>query len=184
MNPKKQEFWDLHIKSSSNTKESIQKAAELGWHGICLVESFKDSKQYTSSLKKTNEMKLGILRGALLDGIKGKEIQQQARKALDSGADLIFYSAKNIEENRMASECWEVDVICAPESTSEKDFMDQRQSGVDDVIAKNMAERCMALEVSLSSLLDTQGRKRAETMGRIRQNLVLAKKYGVPVIFT
>lgn len=176
--------WDCHLA----TPDAVHAAGDRGWTGACLVIPLDSPNGYTKRLnehkKALSSAPLDLLYGAKIAGVKPAHIQKTARNALDAGADLVYFTATNLDDNRHASECWEIDVICDPHHTAERDFMDQRAAGIDPVIAKNMAERGMALEVSFASLLSCWGRKRADALARIRQNLMLAKKHGVPVIAT
>ncbi|MFH1721468.1 MAG: RNase P subunit p30 family protein [Candidatus Altiarchaeota archaeon] len=184
---KKTGYWDLNV-SGKEIQNTISTAQTLGFTGICVGEKFsdlnrfKDQKKEFSVLQKKSPIE--ILIGACIEIRTEGEIQKKARNAFDCGADLVFFKPKNVDENRLASECWEIDVLSPPHDTSARDFMNQREAGIDKVCAKNMAERSIALEVSLAQILDSNGRKRAELLGRISQNLKVAKKYKTQVIFT
>lgn len=124
------------------------------------------------------------MKGAILSPKTPDSVQKMARSALESGADMILVAGGDEEINRAASECWEVDVLCHPERVSGKDPLDQKSSGIDDVMARFMAERGIAIEICLSELLSCYGVVRAQVMGRMRQNIKLARKYKTPIIIT
>jgi ribonuclease P/MRP protein subunit RPP1 len=55
---------------------------------------------------------------------------------------------------------------------------------LDDVMVRFMAERGIAIELNFSGLLNSYGFGRAQVLGRMRQNIMLARKYGAPLIIT
>ena len=152
-----------------NVAGVLDASKRFGWHGSCILGG---------SSKGT-----GQLISALISPRKPGDVQDMARQALEY-ADIIMVAGGDEEINRAASECWEVDVICHPERVSGKDPLDQKNSGIDDVMARFMAERGIAIEICLSELLSCYGVVRAQLMGRMRQNIMLAKKYKTPIIIT
>lgn len=68
------------------------------------------------------------------------------------------------------------------EYVEKKDSLHYRRSGMDQVLAKIMAENNIAYAFSFSDLLNTPNYMQSIVLGRMRQNLLLAKKYSVKVI--
>lgn len=180
----KNKYYDLHV-SAKDFEEKIKIAEHLGWSGICLVKEFNsNSKSFSEEIKILKEkVKIEIFVGAKISTKIPKEVQKKSRAALEY-ADIILVDGGDENINRAASECWEVDILCHPEKTSDRDFMDQKNSGIDHIMAKFMAERSIALEINFSKILDSYGMLRSQIMGRIGQNIQLAKKYKVPIIIT
>ena len=176
----KRPFYDLHMKPDQ-TDQAYLTLAGIGWAGACRVTSGGlDSKP---AEERSVDPSLQMMRGALITPKTPDSVQKMARSALET-ADLVLVAGGDEEINRAASECWEVDVICHPERVSGKDPLDQKNSGIDDVMARFMAERGIAIEICLSELLSCYGVVRAQLMGRMRQNIMLAKKYKTPIIIT
>jgi len=179
----KHKYYDLHV-SAKDFEEKIELAEHLGWNGICLVEdfdsNFKSFSKEIECLKKKS--KIDILIGAKISTKIPNEIRRKSRAALGY-ADLILVDGGDEDINRAASECWEVDILCHPE-TIDKDFMDQKNSGVDHIMARFMSERFIALEIDFSRILNSHGMLRSQIMGKMRQNVMLARKYDVPTIIT
>ena len=177
-------FFDLFVWSDDYAKK-VGLAEALGWSGVCLAKEFdsgyKSFSGEVSGLRKDSGIE--ILAGALINPKKPEDVQKMARSALEF-ADLIFVSGGDEEINRAASECWEVDVLCHPEGVGGRDLMDQKNSGLDDVMVRFMAERGIAIEINFSGLLNSYGFSRAQVLGRIRQNILLAEKYDCPLIMT
>ncbi len=178
-------FFDLHIEAQG-LRENLDQAQRFGWSGVCLVSvfnpGFPDFRKQIEALK--DGWSLTVLAGAKVVAKDPSSVQDKARMALQAGADIILVEGGVDEINRAASECWEVDVLCHPEKVSGKDLTDQKNSGIDHVTARFMAEKCIALEINFAELLNSYGMYRSQVMGRMRQNVMLAKKYGTPLIIT
>lgn len=174
-------FYDLHVESSRpDLPHQGLKAA--GWAGACILSSGGTGSKRTEEISV--DVSLQIMSGALIVPKNPDSVQKMARCALESGADLVYVAGGDEAINRAASECWEVDVICHPERVTGKDLLDQKNSGLDDVMARYMTERGIAMEICLAELLSCYGVVRSQVMGRMRQNIKLAKKYGTPIIIT
>ncbi len=85
---------------------------------------------------------------------------------------------------RNASECWEVDLVSPLEDHSSPDFMHYKNSGLDYQIARNCAERGIALELNISKILYSHGRKRAQIMARMSQNIQICRDTGCDIVIT
>ena len=187
----KHNYYDLHAHSvhsedmKETVKETIELAEHLGWTGICIVkylDKISDFKEFFESISGL-ESEIRILIGAEIDTKNPGDIQKKARNALKY-ADIILIHGGNDQINRAASECHEVDVLCHPEMDAKKDFIHQKNSGIDQIITKLMAERYIALELNFSEILDSHGVVRSQILGRMRQNVMLARKYNTPMIIT
>lgn len=176
-------YYDLHIRSED--LETLRIAEHLGWSGICIVKNFNsDFRNFSGRIISLREKsKIEIFIGAKIKIKIPQDLQKNARIALEY-ADIILVDGGNIGINRSASECWEIDILCHPEKTEEKDWMDYKNSGIDPIIAKFMSERFIAIEINFSEVLNSSGILRSQILSRMRQNLVLAKKYNVPVVIT
>jgi len=182
-------YIDLRISGENDPKGVIEVAAELGWDAICLTYRISQKskiddleKNIKKNKKIGNQIGINVLSGALLEPRNPASIQNSAR-SLRRTVDVIYVLGDG-SVNRKASECWEIDSIATPELNSTIDFMKQKNSGIDETIARFCSERGIAIEVSLSSILNCHGKQRSDRIGRIRQNITLAKKMGVPLIMT
>ncbi len=170
-------YFNLNVGWNREYEDNLNLLSKLGWDGVCFTENY--SKKFSRFAEKIKQLKesseLEIYSGAIVS----KPVRRNARNALDK-ADIIFV----VGENREASECWEIDVISRPEQSAERDFMKQRDSGIDHIISRFMAEKSIALELNFSDILHSGGRGRATLIGRMRQNILLARKYRIPLITT
>lgn len=176
-------YYDLHVHPVD--LETIKVAEHLGWSGICIAKNFDtEFRDFSGKIRSLREnAKIEIFIGAEIKTETPQEIQKKARTALEY-ADIILISGGMEGINRAASECWEVDVLCHPEKTGEKDPMDYKSSGIDHITARFMSERFIAIEINFSEVLNSNSITRSRVLGRMKQNLVLAKKYKVPVVIT
>jgi len=173
-------FYDLNI-HPENLKEAgdiVKTAEKLGWHGICLVEYFNDLNNFKKfsegvlNLKK--DTALEIFTGAKIKAKNIKDIRKNARKSLNY-ADIIF-ACGDFNINR-EFQIPEIDVLSYPERGIQRDFNDQKNSGIDHIISKLLAGHKAAYEINFSGILDSYGIVRAQIMGRIIQNIKLSRKY-------
>lgn len=67
------------------------------------------------------------------------------------------------------------------EATPRHDALHQRASGINHVLARLCAKNNVTIAFSLHSLLETHGERRAQLLGRIMQNVMLCRKFKVPV---
>ena len=114
--------------------------------------------------------------------VSSKNVQQDVRK-VRKDAEVIIVSGDD-RINRLASDCWEVDIIGSPEMHDGNDFMHQANSGIDYVIARACAERGIAIELNFSNILNSYGRRRARIMARMAQNVRICRDKRCDVVIT
>gem|GEM_PF-396170 len=176
----KLKYYDLHIQPSdlNELERTVSFAKNFGFEGICLAYPVgREFKKFTDEIGKLSAG-IEIFIGGILNG--SGDARKESRKVLKD-ADIVLVDTC---ENNNAPKTWEVDVLCRPEHSARRDFMDQKDSGIDHVMAKLMAERCIGMEINFADILNSSGVKRAMIMGRMRQNVHLARKYDAPVIIT
>ena len=84
------------------------------------------------------------------------------------------------EKNRKAVENKQVDILLAPERVGKKDRLNQRDSGLNDVLCKFARENDVAIGFSFADLLNSKFR--AVVLGRMMQNVRLCRKYKVRMV--
>ncbi len=114
--------------------------------------------------------------------IKTADVQNEARKHR-AKADVILAGGSD-KINRLASDCWEVDLIGSPELHEEKDFMHQMNSGIDYVIAKACAEKGIAIEFCFANVLNSSGRRRSQLLARMMQNVRICRDCKCAMVIT
>ncbi|VVB52712.1 Ribonuclease P protein component 3 [uncultured archaeon] len=115
--------------------------------------------------------------------IDASNVQQAAKKTLDSGGRLVYAAGGAESVNRLIVESHEVDVIWNTHESEVRDLLNYRAGGLDDAAVNIMAEHKIMMGFSLSSFLSAQyGRQRAFWLGRARQDVRFARKKKVPVV--
>ena len=180
------EKFEAHINWNSEEIEDMLKfLLELQWDSVCIVAKKDELKEMLSELKnlKENFKDLEIFSGIVIH----ENIRANSRRYLDK-VDFIFVDPTKSENPekvvREASKSWEVDILSRVECYPKRDFMKQRNSGIDAIIAKLLAEKKIGLEFNFSNILNTSGKKRALLLGRMKQNVRLARKYKMLSIIT
>jgi RNase P/RNase MRP subunit p30 len=146
----------------------------LGISEICFVYSGIDGVKRCSELSKTPNLKVfsGILCSPTdVVRFKGK-------------VDLTFVDASLFPDAvRQVLEHARPDIVFNLERTGKHDFIHHRASGLNQVHCDLMVKNEISLGVSFSSLKCSSGKERARLLGRVSQNLRLAKKYRLDVLF-
>ncbi len=65
------------------------------------------------------------------------------------------------------------------ENKDERDFIHQRNSGLNHILAKIAHEENKIIAFNFSTVLNANSEKRAKTLGRMKQNVKLCRKYKV-----
>ena len=92
------------------------------------------------------------------------------------GKEIVFGS---VESNRKLIESKKVKILVSPHLGAKKDFMNFRNSGLNDVLCKLAKKNKVSVGFDFSEILSLSGFARAEALSRMRQNVRLCGKYGV-----
>src|SRR3989338_6580410 len=93
--------------------------------------------------------------------------------------EIIIVQGGDDTLNRAVVSSRYVDILLDPHLGSRKDFMHQRNSGLNHVLCALAKENNVAIGFSFSSILHAE--KRAVLLGRIMQNILLCRKYKIPM---
>ncbi|MBN1923371.1 MAG: hypothetical protein JW791_01250 [Nanoarchaeota archaeon] len=97
--------------------------------------------------------------------------------------NIVFLDTKDSKLLRKAVEQMLPFGVINSELIHEKDSLHYPRAGIDDTIAKIMAEKKIAAVFNLGLLLNTSGDKRAVIIRRMKENMRRAIKYDMPVLF-
>ena len=86
----------------------------------------------------------------------------------------------NYELNKRILETKHVNLLLDPEPL-EKDFMNYKNSGLNQVLVKLAKSKNIGIGFSLSRLLKLNKLDRARLLGKIMQNIILCNKYKVKI---
>ena len=154
-------FLDLHVHSSLSTG--------------------RDTPEKMLEQSRTLGSEIGLCDGVKGDCPSGTEIHAERKKGLKAKLGetleytLIHGGDYNI--NRLAVADKRVDILSHPD-------LGRRDSGVDSIIAKTAGENKVAIEVNLGRVINSWGLNRVYVIRNIRRNLMLSRKYGMPLVAT
>lgn len=88
----------------------------------------------------------------------------------------------NVEINRKLIESKKIRILVSPHIGAKKDFLNFRNSGLDDVICRLAKRNKVSIAFSFGEVLNCDGEKRVNILARMRQNVKLCNKYKVNMI--
>lgn len=145
-------------------KKIQEKAKKLSFSEILFVKVI----EYPKEIDKEDKEKFDCYI------IKNKDLEQ-FRRIIDKSSSIfnkIIVLGTTNEINRIALENKKVFALLNPEYEREKDYLDSRNSGLNQVLCKIALENKKKILVSLDSL------RNEKSLGRIIQNFRLCKKFG------
>ncbi|MFO8015538.1 MAG: RNase P subunit p30 family protein [Candidatus Woesearchaeota archaeon] len=153
------------IRPRNNEKDLISMAEKLGYSGLCFLYDRPDRKtrDLVAGLQKSTGLKLYIGSGRA-----------------SPNADLVFTDI-NDKNPRQAMEDGNVDAVHGFEKIRARDRTNQRISGLDTVLCRIAAQKGKIYCVDFGSMIGMSGSARANAMGKLRQNLMLCRKYRIRV---
>ncbi len=121
----------------------------------------------------------------LCDGVRGddypsgieitpknrRDLKGKLRKKLD----YAVVCGGDYRVNRLAVAEPGVDILAHPD-------LGRRDSGVDAIIARAAAENRVAIEINLGRIINSSGTRRIYILRNVKKTLMLARKYGSPLI--
>ena len=143
---------------NNNEKEFIEIAEKLGYKKIIFL--YTTEKNVPQIKSEKIKIDFGIL---TTKGGKGKH-----KTFMQSGEN-----DQNIIENNSPN------VIFGFEAKSEKDYIHQRASGLNHIMCTFAQKNNVVIAFSFQQILKSYKSKRAQIIGRIKQNIKLCRKYKV-----
>ncbi len=99
----------------------------------------------------------------------------------DAQAEIVVVKASG-ETDLHTLEHFPPTIMYGFEFSERKDFMHHRNSGMNHMHAAMMAEKNVTYAFPVAQVIHADERRKGEIVGRLRQNIALAKKYKVKVI--
>jgi len=151
---------------NSNEQEFITMAEKLGINELCLTY---DSPKDISGWQSKTSIKLfsGIL------------VKPGSEQKFVGKADILIAKTSDPNTMRLLAETGHINIIYDLEQAERPDFIHHRNSGLNHIICKMIAEKNISIYFNFSSILDSSGKTRAIILGRMKQNLRFAKKYDI-----
>jgi len=95
---------------------------------------------------------------------------------------LIGFTSQDDELNRKILEKLQVNFFM-PILSSRKDWQKQRNSGLDNVMAREASKKGIFIGINMDEILKTKGREKVEILSRIIQNVEICKKNKTKMLF-
>lgn len=112
-------------------------------------------------------------------------IKQKVKKAKEENKNLrIIFSSEEDELNRKVIEkIPEIDILLIP-LAKRKDFMKQRNSGFNHVMAKAAKKNNVLIGIDFDEILDSRNNlEKSKILSRVMQNIFLCNKNKLKIIF-
>lgn len=152
------------VMPKNNEEELAKTAKKLGYGGLCFLYE-KAGSEKTAMAKDIGE-ELGI--SIYVSGF-------------GPGSQIVSFADVSKENIEAAAKNRRIDVLSGFESIRAKDSLKQRGSGLDMAMCKDMAGTKKIFCIDFSSILAMEKSARATAFGRIKQNIMLCRKYKVEV---
>ncbi len=175
-------FYDMIVHTNvsigeNSLDEVVDMAKKLGLDGICVptyYTSLKDLKEYTSTLKKYDE--IDVVSGVIVKADSPQDmnnIVSMVRKKVE----MVIVHGGEYSINRAACENPMVDILAHPE-------LNRTDSGLDHICAKSATDNNVAIEINFRELLESSGTLRVRTLKKIMKNVRICRNYKTPLITT
>ncbi|GAI46516.1 unnamed protein product, partial [marine sediment metagenome] len=107
--------------------------------------------------------------------IKEDNFEKARREIKKNKGKKIIFSGDNDVLNQKVLEKEKINILLLNQSFR-KDRQKQRDSGLNQVLAKLAKKKGVVIGVNLDEIIDSKEKKRAEILGRVRQNITLCNK--------
>ena len=106
-----------------------------------------------------------------------KEIQLAKKKG-----GLVIVKAQDEEFNRKILEIPGVSVLLSPELHNRKDYLKQRDSGLNEHLCKLAKKNNIKIAINIEEISKLDKKLKARILARIKQNIELCKRTGCQII--
>jgi len=105
------------------------------------------------------------------------EARKQADKLKKEQKEIAILSQDD-EFNRKALEIKGLNMLVINENLNQKDYMKQRNSGLNEVLAKICTEKRIEIGIQIDEIIKKETKEKAHSLARLAQNIMLCKKAG------
>ena len=112
----------------------------------------------------------------------------EARKQIlklkkEKPSEKIALLSQDDEFNRKALEIKGLNVLIINENFAQKDYMKQRSSGLNEILAKICADKNILVGIQVKEIIKKDDAEKAKSLARLMQNIMLCKKTGAKLVF-
>jgi len=174
-------FVDLHLHPSidqiDNVRCLLRRSADLGYNAVGLVfPPNVDNERIQVLRKECLNIGLDLITRVNLLPKNAKDLLRLLGK-LRWKFEIIAVECASREVAIQAAKDWRVDLLLFAPENPRKHFFGPSE-------AKLASEKSAALEVNMASLIYLSGSSRINLMGALRKEVLIARKYGVPIILS
>jgi len=175
---KQSRFYDLNIHSLPDCADSrsrlVLEAKDMGYSGICLTSFNKNNTLHKHDIPLPALKDFEIYTGIEIQVEKVAKLTKEVSR-LRGKVDIIIIGGGNEDINRAAVENGKVDILAHPTTHGKP---------LNHVLAKAAADNGVAVDFNMDALIMQRGGSRIKVLAAMRQNLMLARKYSVPMVIT
>lgn len=110
------------------------------------------------------------------------EARKQADKLRKDNQPIEILSQDD-EFNRKALEIKNLSMLVINESLNQSDYGKQRNSGLNEVLAKICADKNIKVGIQIEEIIKKDTREKAKALSRLMQNIMLCKKAKAKLVF-
>jgi RNase P/RNase MRP subunit p30 len=108
---------------------------------------------------------------------------QKARKQINENrGKLIIFSSNDDELNRKVMEKENISILLLNQE-KRKDFQKQRNSGLNQVLAKIAKKKGILIGINFDEIINAENKEKSEIIARIKQNIKICNKNKVKMKF-
>lgn len=144
-----------------NENDLIAMAQKLGYDALCLLY---DTSKDIAAIRASTPLRLYTA------------VRKQGQRA-DLRISIGRQGLRETLEQRRADACFDIELDDA------NDYMHSRNSGLNQVLAQLFFDKDVLLGWSLATLLGVDDKVRTISIGRMQQNVVVARKYKLKTTF-
>lgn len=109
-----------------------------------------------------------------------KQIQKIKKENLN---EIIAVLSQDEEFNRKVLEIKGINLFVINENLNQKDYMKQRNSGLNEPLCKLAAKNDIKIGVQLDEIVRKEEIEKARSLARLKQNIMLCKKAKTQLVF-
>ena len=110
------------------------------------------------------------------------EARKQADKLRKEDKPIIILSQDD-EFNRKALEIKGLNMLVINENLNQKDYMKQRNSGLNEILAKICSDKNIVIGIQINEIINKRDVEKAKSLARLKQNIILCKKTNTKLVF-
>jgi len=107
--------------------------------------------------------------------ISEKTFEKSRKKVQETKEKPVIFSSEDDELNRKILEKLKIDILLLNQK-DKTDFQKQRNSGLNQVLAKIAKQNNIIIGINLDELLNSQEKEKSRILARIKQNIRLCNK--------